>query len=176
MSLPRTPEEWIKIAKLFEERWQFLNCFASVDGKHIALFKPYGSGSNFWNYKNFFSIVLMALVDIDYKFIYVDIGCQGRLSDGAVMCNTTLTELLKAEELALLGDRLLPDLANLDGSANDSFLDGERLDTPLPYVMVADEAFALTRHCMKPYAQKGLTDGKRIFNYRLSRAHMRLAS
>ena len=108
----------------------------------------------------------MALVNADYKFIYVDIGCQGRLSDGAVMRNITLTELLKANKLGLPDDRLLPDI-NLNGKANDSFLDGERPDTPLPYVMVADDAFALTLHCMKPYAQKGLTDGKIIYNYRL---------
>ena len=40
----------------------------------------------------------------------------------------------------------------------------------MPYVIVGDDAFLLKRHIMKPYAQRGLSDGKRIFNYRLSRA------
>ena len=125
----------------------------------MGLFQVFGS---------FRSIVLMALVDADYKFIYVDIGCQGRLSDGAVMRNCSFTELLNNKKLDLPDDAPLPDLDC--GSVNDSFLDGQRPNTPLPFVIVADDAFALSRHCMKPYAQKALSEGKRIFNYRLSRA------
>ncbi|KAF0697247.1 protein ANTAGONIST OF LIKE HETEROCHROMATIN PROTEIN 1-like, partial [Aphis craccivora] len=40
-----------------------------------------------------------------------------------------------------------------------------------PYVFVVDSAFALNKHMMKPYSgvhDKG--NGKRVFNYRLSRA------
>ena len=40
----------------------------------------------------------------------------------------------------------------------------------MPFVIVGDEAFLLKRHRMKPYAQKGLSDGKRIYNHRHSRA------
>ena len=37
--------------------------------------------------KGFFSIVLLALVDADYIFTYLDIGCQGCISDGGVPKN-----------------------------------------------------------------------------------------
>ena len=40
----------------------------------------------------------------------------------------------------------------------------------MPLVFVADDAFTLTRNCMKPYPQKGLTDSRQIYNYRVSRA------
>lgn len=40
----------------------------------------------------------------------------------------------------------------------------------VPYVFVADDAFALTENMMKPYARSSLTESERIFNYRLSRA------
>ena len=39
----------------------------------------------------------------------------------------------------------------------------------VPFVFVADDAFQLTRHCMKHYGRKNITDAKRIFEYHLSR-------
>ena len=35
---------------------------------------PPNSSSMFHNYKGFFLIILMALVDADYQFVFVDIG------------------------------------------------------------------------------------------------------
>ena len=37
-------------------------------------------------------------------------------------------------------------------------------------MLVADDAFPLRENIQKPYAQKGLTREKRLYNYRLSRA------
>ena len=39
----------------------------------------------------------------------------------------------------------------------------------LNLVFLGDEAFALSKHFLRPYPQKHLTYGKRIYNYRLSR-------
>lgn len=41
---------------------------------------------------------------------------------------------------------------------------------PVPYVLVADDDFALRDNLLKPYGQRGLTMVHRVFNYRLSRA------
>ncbi len=42
------------------------------------------AGSYYFNYKNFHSIVLMALLDGDYKFIWVDVGSNGPSSDAQI--------------------------------------------------------------------------------------------
>ena len=46
----------------------------TIDGKHVVMEKLDNSGSSYFNYKKRFSIVLMASVDADCKFIIVDFG------------------------------------------------------------------------------------------------------
>lgn len=89
-----TPEEWLSISRLFEDRWQLPHCIGAADGKHIRILHPKHSGSEFYNYKGYYSIVLMAIADADYKFIFVDVGCQGRISDGGVLRNTDFWKAL----------------------------------------------------------------------------------
>lgn len=85
---PQSSEEWLAISNLFKERWQLPNCIGAADGKHIRILHPKNSGSEFFNYKGYYSIVLMAVVDADYKFTFADVGCQGRISDGGVLKNS----------------------------------------------------------------------------------------
>lgn len=40
---------------------------------------------------------------------------------------------------------------------------------PVPYVLTGNDAFGLTDDLLKPCPQTQMTDGERIFNYRLSR-------
>jgi len=44
---------------------------------------------------NTFSIVLFALVDANYKFMFVDVGSQGRIADNGVVTNTELYKIWK---------------------------------------------------------------------------------
>ena len=49
-------------------------------GSIVRLFIPLIVDQNFYNYKSFFLIVLLAIVGYDYKFIFADVSCQGRIS------------------------------------------------------------------------------------------------
>ena len=75
---------WKKVADLFQRRWNLPNCQGALDGKHIVMKLPIRSGGEYFNYRHTFSIVLMALVDADYKFRYTNVGCNGRVSDGGI--------------------------------------------------------------------------------------------
>ena len=77
-------ERWQEIEKGFRLCWNFPNCLGALDGKHVNIIAPDNSGSTFHNYKYHFSTVLMALVDANYRFIYVDIGEYGSNSDANV--------------------------------------------------------------------------------------------
>ena len=144
MSLPDSKEKWLFVAKEFEEKWQFPNCVGAIDGKHVPLINPFNSGSTYFNYKSFFSIVLLALVDAEYKFLYVNVGCQGRISDGGVFKNSELYHLLVNGEINLPDSRQFPDLPSL----NDSFLVETNCASEVPYIVVADDTFPLTAYVL----------------------------
>jgi len=92
LQLPQNSEQWLNITEEFYDKWNFPHCLGAIDGKHIVIQCPNKSGTEYfnYNYKDAFSIVLMALVDANYNFIFVDVGCQGRISDGGVYRNTDL--------------------------------------------------------------------------------------
>ena len=147
-------EKWRQIAMDFESFWQFPNCHGAIDGKHINIEAPANTGSLYFNYKKNFSVVLMAVVDASYKFVLVDIGAYGRQGDANVFARSTFGKRLLAGDMQLSPSKRLP---------------GEGSPT-VPPVFVGDEAFPLRTNLMRPYPGTGLTLGKKIFNYRLSRA------
>ncbi|XP_024878239.1 protein ANTAGONIST OF LIKE HETEROCHROMATIN PROTEIN 1-like, partial [Temnothorax curvispinosus] len=81
LELPTT-EDWKEIGRGFESQWNFPNCIGAIDGKHIPIQAPAGAGSEYYNYKGFHSIVLLAICDYRYAFTMLDIGATGRQSDG----------------------------------------------------------------------------------------------
>nr|XP_054931764.1 uncharacterized protein LOC129387071 [Dermacentor andersoni] len=149
---PKTVEDWRYIIRGFDENWQFPNCGGAIDGKHVCITKPANSGSLYFNYKKSFSIMLLAVVDANYKFTYIDVGVPGARGDAGVWQTTPLQE-------ALEGNRAnLPDHVEV----------GPGLF--LPPVFLADDAFPIGKNLMKPYGGSSLSGDQRIFNYRLSRA------
>jgi hypothetical protein len=69
-----TEEIFAEIVKDLNIRWNFPNCVASIDAKHVRIHCPPISGSQYLNYKQCYSVVLQALVDADLKLRTVDVG------------------------------------------------------------------------------------------------------
>ena len=68
---PTESEDWRVIEQKFRNRWNVPHAVGTLDGKHIAIKKPKKSGSEYFNYKGYFSLVLLVLVDAEYKFLWV---------------------------------------------------------------------------------------------------------
>jgi len=77
LQIPKTEAEWKVIANGFNYQWDLPNCLGAVDGKHVSIKKPPHTGSYYYNYKKFFSIVLMVVVNSNYEFIMAVAGING---------------------------------------------------------------------------------------------------
>lgn len=150
-----TEQTWKKIASEYWTQCNFPNCLGALDGKHVVIEAPANSGSLFFNYKKTFSIVLLALVDANYRFIWIDVGSYGKNSDSGVFSNSKLCKYLDENQLNVPNDHSLPGT-----------------NTLAPYVIVGDEAFPLKRNLMRPYPGTQIEHclEKKVFNYRLCRA------
>ena len=152
ITTPTTRQGWRRIADVNSRRWQFHHCLGALDGKHVVIKKPRGGGSYWYNYKGFHSIVLMALVDGSYKFVWAEVGTQGTASDAQIFDECELKEGLDAGVLGIPpADRLPHDDRNTE------------------YFIIGDDAFALRTYMMKPYGRIGLAVPERVFNYRICR-------
>ena len=151
-----TEDRWKTIADKFYTRWNMPHTMGALDGKHVAIKKPSNSGSLYHNYKGYFSIPMLALVDADYKFQWVEFGGIGHMSDAQIFLETDLRQDLE------------------DGSINRPapclLTDDPEDTTDVPYYIISDDAFALKDYCMKPYSRHSMSPKELIFNYRLSRA------
>lgn len=156
MAVPKE-EEWREIARQFKAHCDFPNCVGAIDGKHVRIVAPPKSGSLYFNYKGTSSIVLLVLVDANLCFRVTDVGAYGRGSDGGVLRESVFGRRLAAGTLELFPDAVIPNAECLG---------------PLPFTFVGDEAFPLRRNLMRPYPGRALTQNRRLFNYRLSRARM----
>ncbi|KYN18148.1 Putative nuclease HARBI1, partial [Trachymyrmex cornetzi] len=153
LKFPDSELAWKTIVYDYMKRWNFPNCLGAMDGKHIRIDPPLQSGSSYFNYKGTFSIVLLALVDAQLRFIFVDIGTNGRVSDRGIWNKCALKHYLETSN-NILPPSFLPDT-----------------EQEFPYVIIADEGFTLSTNVMIPYPKQQCIGKKerRIYNYRLSR-------
>lgn len=76
------------ISNAFEREWNFAHCFGGLDDKHVMMESPQNAGSTFYNYKNFHSLVLLAICDAKCWFTFVDIDEAGSGNDTNVLSNS----------------------------------------------------------------------------------------
>ncbi|KAJ0050854.1 hypothetical protein NL108_009199 [Boleophthalmus pectinirostris] len=147
---PVTAEEWKVVAKGFQSQWDFPNCVGALDGRLLNISPPpENTGST---PTKEVSVALMALVDSNHVFQYMDVACNGRISNSAEFNGCFLGDALEKRLAHLPYPTVLPGSNRL-----------------CPHFVVADKAFPLKEYLMKPYLRH-LSSEQQIFNYRLSRA------
>lgn len=151
--MPVTEEEFQNKILDMEELWQFPFSWGAVDGCHIPIKCPPGgqeSCKEYHNFKNFYSIVLMSLVDAKYRFMWGSCGFPGNSHDSIILQSTSLWS--KIQE-----GNLLPKFSQCEQGVH------------VPPLLLGDSAFPFETWLMKPYTNAALSKEQRYFNYRLSR-------
>ncbi len=96
----------------------------------------------------------MAIVDADYKFIWIDVGTSGSASDAQICNSSELRECIESGDIGLPVDVPLPNN-----------------DRPTPFFIIGDDKFPLRTWLIKPFSWRNMEMDECIFNYRLSCAH-----
>ena len=153
---PTTKEEFYENMAKFGEEWQFPYTFAAVDGSHLPIKCPRGGAQamkQYFNFKGFYSIILVALVDAEYRFIWASAGFPGNTHDSTLFQSTKLWS-------QILEGKIIPECAQKVEKVN------------VPPLILGDGAFPLRTWIMKPHGDAVLTAEKRYFNFRHSRARL----
>lgn len=154
--MPKSEEEFKKKMMDMEELWQFPCCWSALDGCHIPIkCPPRGLQlcKEYYNFKNFYSIVVMGMVDSNYRFMWGTCGFPGNSHDAIILQSTQLWADIKEHEL-------IPNIGKKIG------------EVLVPPLVLGDSAFPFKTWLMKPYSNAVLTPKQRYYNYRLSRARM----
>ena len=127
-----------------------------MDGCHIPIKYPPGgpeSRKEYYSFKNFYSVIMMGMVDSNCRFIWGTCGFPGNSHNAIILQSTKLWADIRDSEL-------LPRIAKGIGGVT------------VPPLVLGDSAFPFQTWMMKPYGNADLTPKQRYFNYRLSRARM----
>ena len=99
---------------------------------------------------------MLAVVDANYRFIWYQLGANGRQNDAGIYASSSIANALNSYNNTLQ----IPSPSTVRNEGTEE----------IPYMLVGDEAFPLQTTLMKPYPHRGLTDREVIFNYGLTRA------
>ena len=88
---------------------KFEETIGGMDGEHIRIEFLKLSGSLYYNYKGFYSFVLLAVCDANYYFMLFDLGQYGSNNKAGVLASSKHGKLLDENKLHI------PETLRLDG-------------------------------------------------------------
>ncbi|KAH6933859.1 hypothetical protein HPB50_018614 [Hyalomma asiaticum] len=73
----------------------FPQAVGALDGCHFPVSPPKKHAVDYYNYKVWYSIILLALVDHRYRFRYIRVGSPGRCHDAGVYAASGLRKVVE---------------------------------------------------------------------------------
>ncbi|KAK6750405.1 hypothetical protein RB195_002403 [Necator americanus] len=144
---PITRQYLEKVAEKTQELYDYPRAVGFLDGRHVAIKKPNGGIEEYLNYKNFQSIVLLAICDADYRFLLFDVGLPGNLGDASVFRSSSIFTFFNE------CDDLFPETADL-GSVG-----------PVQYHILTDDGLGQGVRYIEPFPGRSADTGsKQRFN------------
>ncbi|XP_017474590.1 PREDICTED: uncharacterized protein LOC108365139 [Rhagoletis zephyria] len=138
-----TESEYKNIVKNFNTKWHVPNCVGAITSKKIVLIKARPNGES--KYKN---LVILATCDHNYVFTSITVVKNGEF------------------EARSFGQKLMDNVLSLPEL---EVFDEDQVQ--FPYYFAGDLGLPLRKKLMRPYPGLAQNLQRRIFNYRLSRAH-----
>ncbi|XP_049271307.1 uncharacterized protein LOC119391642 [Rhipicephalus sanguineus] len=115
----RLEDAWIQMA------------VGALDGCHFPVSPPKDHAADYYNYKGWYSMILLAVVDHRYCFKYINVGAPGRCHDAYVYGRSWLCEKIERGLLA-------SPVAIIE-------------HCPVKPLILCDQAFPLTETLLKPF-------------------------
>ncbi|XP_064468466.1 uncharacterized protein LOC135379146 [Ornithodoros turicata] len=143
------PEEMASHMRKFFALSGFPHAVGVLDGCHFPVSPPKLHAVDYHNYKGWYSIILLELVDHHYRFRYINLGSPGRCHDAHVYGRSRLCALVN-------GDHFRSPVTIIE-------------ETPVPPIILCDQAFPLTANLMKPFANASKDTPEAAFNYNPSK-------
>ena len=97
---PKNQGAFSKMMSEMDSEWQFPFFFSAIVGSHLFMKCPPGGPEamkQYRNFKNFYSIILLALADPKYRFIWASVGTPGNTHDSTLFQSTSLWKKQRLE-------------------------------------------------------------------------------
>lgn len=146
---PRTEEEVTHVVHGFNHRG-FPQTTGAVDGTHLQILAPSENPNDYYNRKGFYSIVMQAILDHQYRFLDVYIGWPGKAHDARIFKHSSICNRLS---------NYLPQLTTFVNAVN------------VPLHLIGDAAYPLSHFLMTPF-KGNLNQVQARYNYKHSSARM----
>ncbi|CAF2774815.1 unnamed protein product [Rotaria sp. Silwood2] len=151
IKFPTTDVEIRETIQGFFTKFDYPSCLGSLDGTHIQIKPPLGAEPDYYNYKKYHSVIMLATVNSDLLFTYINVGAPGRCNDSSVYSRCTLYDVVR-------------------NSIYNNYYIIEN-NVKICAHLIADSAFGLHSTLLKPYSERpNMPKEECLFNYRLSRA------